>query len=185
MTAIALTTIRDRFKIQEKLLRIKANPRKVSLGYALGVFLGTTPFIGTKVFIALIMTSIFRWNRVSSVIGVYHINLFTAPLFYGLAFFVGKWVLGTDVVFVFPDTLSFSSFREAFTGNMMMFYSLLIGGIVLGVPMAVGAYYLAMFILRRSPPNPLKGAYSSLREEKTAKQSKSPLGDLGVFFDVN
>ncbi len=152
MTAISLTTIRDRFRIRGKLLRIKSNPKKVSLGYALGVFLGTTPFIGTKVFIALIMTSLFKWNRVSSVIGVYHINLFTAPLFYGLAFFVGKWVLGTDVVFLFPDTISFSAFWEAFTGNMMIFYCLLLGGILLGVPMAVGAYYLSMFILRGKGP---------------------------------
>ena len=30
------------------------------------------------------------------------------------------------------------------------------------------------------PPNPLKGAYSSLREDNSAKQSKSPSGDLGV-----
>ena len=38
MAAISNTTIKARFRIREKLLRIKANPRKVSLGYALGVF---------------------------------------------------------------------------------------------------------------------------------------------------
>ncbi len=31
-----------------------------------------------------------------------------------------------------------------------------------------------------APPNPLKGASSSLREDNSAQQSKSPLGDLGV-----
>ena len=190
MTTLTITGFKARFRIREKLIRIKANPRKVSLGYALGVFLGTTPFIGTKVFIALIMTSIFKWNRVSSVIGVYHINLFTAPLFYGLAFFVGKWVLETDVVFVFPDTLSFSAFWEAFTGNMMIFYSLLIGGIVLGVPMAVGAYYLSMFILRGKAPvvplnphlplNPLKGTYTASQSFSSEGRSKPPLGGLGA-----
>lgn len=44
--------------------------------------------------------------------------------------------------------ISMTAFWEAFTGNMMIFYSLLIGGIVLGVPMAVAAYYSSMFILR-------------------------------------
>lgn len=81
-----------------------------------------------------------------------HFNLLTAPLFYGFSFLVGRWVLGTDVTFIFPDTLNFEAFWEAFTGNMMIFYSLLIGGIVLGVPMAVGAYYLSMFILRKGTP---------------------------------
>ncbi|MBN1198992.1 MAG: DUF2062 domain-containing protein, partial [Bacteroidales bacterium] len=161
MTAISLTSIRDQFRIRERLLRIKANPRRVSLGYALGVFLGTTPFIGTKVFIALIATSLLKWNRTSSVIGVYHINLLTAPLFYGFSFLIGRWVLGTEVNFIFPEAITFSAFWEAFTGDMMIFYCLLIGGIILGVPMSVGAYYLSMFILNQGtpksstlPPNP-------------------------------
>ncbi|NQV02104.1 MAG: SDR family NAD(P)-dependent oxidoreductase [Bacteroidia bacterium] len=163
MEAIAIIEKRTWFRIREKLLKIKAEPKKVSLGYALGVFLGTTPFIGLKVFIALIITSILKWNRVSSVIGVYHINLFTAPLFYGLAFIVGKWVLGTDVVFVFPDTVGFSAFWGAFTGNMIIFYSLLIGGIVLGVPMSVGAYYLSRFILREGRGSGRRAQGSELR----------------------
>ena len=143
-----MTSLKERFHIREKLIRIQAEPKKVSFGYALGVFLGTTPFIGAKVFIALICTSIMKWNKISSIVGVYHINII-APLFYGFSFLVGKWILGTDLVFVFPDTLSFSAFYEAFMGNSMIFFSLLVGGIVLGVPMAVGAYYFSMAILHR------------------------------------
>ncbi len=154
MEAIAMTGQKKRFRIREKLIRIQAKPEKVSFGYSLGVFLGTTPFIGAKVFIALIITSLLKWNKTSSVIGVYHINILTAPLFYGFSFLVGKWVLGTDVVFVFPDTISFSAFYEAFLGNSSIFYSLLVGGIVLGVPMAVGAYYLSMTILQRHSQSP-------------------------------
>ncbi|MFH1297186.1 MAG: SDR family NAD(P)-dependent oxidoreductase [Bacteroidota bacterium] len=149
METMAISGFKERFRIREKLIRIKANPKKVSLGYALGVFLGTTPFIGAKVFIALIVTSLMKWNKISSIIGVYHINILTAPLFYGFSFLVGKWILGTDVVFVFPDTLSFSAFYEAFLGNSMIFFSLLFGGIVLGVPMAAGAYWFSMLVLRR------------------------------------
>jgi len=154
MEAIAITGLKKRFRIREKLIRIQANPKKVSFGYSLGVFLGTTPFIGAKVFIALIITSLLKWNKTSSVIGVYHINILTAPLFYGFSFIVGKWVLGTDVVFAFPDTISFSAFYEAFLGNSSIFYSLLVGGIVLGVPMAVGAYYLSMTILKGNGQSP-------------------------------
>ena len=163
MEAITMTGLKDRFRIREKLINIKAAPKKVSYGYALGVFLGTTPFIGAKVFIALICTHLFRWNKISSVIGVYHINILTAPLFYGFAFVVGKWVLRTDVVFIFPDTLSFSAFYDAFTGNMMIFYSLLVGGIVLGVPMAAGAYYLSMFFLNGSSDSGPMGEGSELQ----------------------
>lgn len=41
--------------IRQKLV-IKAAPGKVSGGYALGVFLGTTPFVGLKVLTALLLT---------------------------------------------------------------------------------------------------------------------------------
>jgi|GEM_PF-128328 len=206
MTAMRMSFIQDQFRIRERLLRIKANPRRVSLGYALGVFLGTTPFIGTKVLIALLTTHILKWNKVSSVIGVYHINILTAPLFYGFSFLVGRWILGSDLSFIFPETMNFTAIWGAFTGNMMIFYCLLIGGIALGVPMAVGAYYLSMFLLREkplnrsfppnplketyfppgSPPNPLKGAYSLPFKGRGgegfshASGSKSPLGDLGT-----
>ena len=150
MEGIASSSLKEKFRIREKLIKIKAKPKSVSYGYSLGVFLGTTPFIGIKVFIALIVTSLFRWNKTASVIGVYHINFLTAPLFYGFSFLVGKWILGTSVVFIWPETISFSAFYEAFFDSMMIFYSLLVGGIVLGLPMAVGAYFLSMAILRRN-----------------------------------
>jgi len=147
---IATSGIWEKFRIREKLIRIQAKPKSVSFGYSLGVFLGTTPFIGAKVFIALIITSLLKWNKTASVIGVYHINILTAPIFYGFSFLVGKWILGTSVVFLFPETISFSAFYEAFFDSVMIFYSLLVGGVVLGLPMAIGAYFLSMAILRRN-----------------------------------
>nr|MBC8435948.1 DUF2062 domain-containing protein [Bacteroidota bacterium] len=135
MEGIAATGLWEKFRIREKLIKIQAKPRSVSFGYSLGVFLGTTPFIGAKVFIALIVTSLLKWNKTASVIGVYHINILTAPIFYGFSFLVGKWILGTSVVFLWPETISFSAFYEAFFDSVMIFYSLLVGGIVLGLPM--------------------------------------------------
>jgi len=95
------------------------------------------------------------------------INILTAPLFYGVAFLVGKWVLRTDVVFVFPDTMSFSAFYEAVVGNSMIFYCLLVGGIVLGVPMAAGAYWFSMDLLRRVEVRGLRTEAKSLRFRDT------------------
>jgi uncharacterized protein len=71
--------------IRRKLIGMKGDPRMISRGYALGIFLGTTPFIGCKVFIALILTSLLKWSKIPAVFGVYHINLFTAPFFYGIS----------------------------------------------------------------------------------------------------
>ncbi len=139
-------------KIREKLLCIPADPSRVSRGYALGVFLGTTPFIGMKVVIALALTSLLRWSRVASVVGVYHINILTAPLFYSLSFLVGKAVTGSHLQGTLPHTWDARAVFSLFLGNTPAFMSLLAGGVILGTPMAFAAYFLSMKLLRRNYP---------------------------------
>jgi len=137
-------------KIKSKLLAIEASPQMVSRGYALGVFLGTTPFIGTKVFIALGLTTFFRWSRLASVVGVYHINILTAPLFYGLAFGLGQWITGAETNLYFPSRLNFAWVFSTMFGSWEVFSSLLLGGLVLGIPMSMAAYFLVHFFLVKS-----------------------------------
>lgn len=136
--------------IKSKLLAIEATPQMVSGGYALGVFLGTTPFIGTKVFIALGLTTFFRWSRMASVIGVYHINILTAPLFYGLAYGLGQRITGAETNFAFPSHLNAAWVFTTLFGSWEVFSSLLLGGLVLGIPMSLTAYFLARFFLVKS-----------------------------------
>jgi len=100
--------------IKTKLLSIEASPEKISRGYALGVFLGTTPIIGTKVIIALGLTSFLKWSRVASVIGVYHINILTGPLFYSVSFFVGKWLIGAQANLIIPRQMNSEAIFTAF-----------------------------------------------------------------------
>jgi uncharacterized protein (DUF2062 family) len=133
--------------LKAKLGSINADPRQVSMGYALGVFLASTPFVGIKVFIAILFTSLFKWSKVSAVLGVFHVNLFTAPFFYGLAYLVGRTVLGNGVEFEWPENASMIAFFELFRDNFSIFYSLLAGGAILGTPLAVGAYYLARMVV--------------------------------------
>ena len=132
--------------LKERLDSITADPEKVRLGYAFGVFLASTPFIGLKVFIALFFTTLFKWNKVSALIGVFHVNLFTAPFFYGFAFLVGNKVLGCHADFTCPDRISLVAFIEIFRNNIFILYSLLLGGLLLGIPMAIGAYCLAKYL---------------------------------------
>ncbi len=137
-------------KIKLRLRQIKASPEKISKGYALGVFLGTTPFIGTKVFIALGLTSFLKWNKIASVIGVYHINILTAPAFYSAAFFVGKYVTRTNLEVSIPRKLSFHEVFSLFLGTPEVLVSLIAGGLILGIPMAAAAYYFSYKILRNN-----------------------------------
>jgi uncharacterized protein (DUF2062 family) len=102
--------------------------------------LATTPFVGLKVFIALILSALFRWSKTASVVGVYHINPVTAPPFYGISFLVGKSVLGINAQFVIPEHCSITSMFHLFAGAGQIFMSLLAGGLILGIPLTFIAY---------------------------------------------
>ena len=97
------TFIKNKIRgIKLKLTGIRSKPAPVCLGYALGIFLAATPFIGVKVPIAIFFTHLLRWSKVASIVGVFHINILTGPLFYGLSFLVGKEVMGTNLDFTMP-----------------------------------------------------------------------------------
>ena len=129
--------------IKNKLTGISAEPRKVAMGYALGIFLATSPLIGLKVFIAIALTFIFKWNKVAAIIGVFHINPLTGPIFYGFSFLVGNSVLGSDVSFDFTWPITIKTLYDIITANSMVFMSLLTGGIILGLPLAIAAYFFS------------------------------------------
>ena len=139
--------VKDR--LISKLASIRANPRQIAAGYALGFFLSTTPLIGVKTWIALLTSTIFGWSRPAALIGVFHINAFTGPIFYALAFGIGKLVLGTEVNFVFPKELGLASVWNAFMGNRDIFMALLIGGLLLGIPGTVVLYGASYRLVKR------------------------------------
>ncbi len=61
MKTIKKVLVNQLIGIKSKLLGISEEPRKVAMGYALGIFLAASPFIGLKIFIAIAITFIFKW----------------------------------------------------------------------------------------------------------------------------
>ncbi len=135
--------------IKNKLTGINAEPHQVAMGYALGVFLAASPFIGLKVFIAMALTFVFKWNKVAAIFGVFHINFLTGPVFYGFSYLVGSSVLGTDITGNLNQSFTMGTLLEILTTNSIVFMSLLAGGIILGLPMAVAAYLISNSFFRR------------------------------------
>ena len=139
-----------------RLASIQAHPRQIAGGYALGFFLGTTPFIGLKVWIALVVATVLKWNRPAAVIGVYHINGLTGPPFYALAFLLGKLTLGAQLQFVMPDDYNLKAIFLAFMGNWDIFTTLLIGGLIIGIPGTILLYLASYYLVQPSTTNILE-----------------------------
>jgi hypothetical protein len=135
--------------VKNILTGLNAEPHQVAMGYALGVFLAASPFIGLKVFIAMALTFVFKWNKVAAIFGVFHINFLTGPVFYGFSYIVGSSVLGADVSGGLNLSFTMNSLYQIFTTNTIVFVSLLAGGFILGLPMAVAAYFISNSFFNR------------------------------------
>jgi uncharacterized protein (DUF2062 family) len=147
MKTINKTLLEKISHLKNKLAGISAEPHKVAMGYAFGIFLAATPLIGIKVFIAIAVTFLFKWNKVAAIIGVFHINPLTGPLFYGFSFLVGSSVLGSDVAFEFTWPITIKSLYDILTTNSLVFLSLLTGGFILGLPLAIAAYFFSNSVI--------------------------------------
>ncbi len=134
----------------KKLKGIKGDPMKVCYGFAFGIFMSTTPLIGLKMIVALPIVILAKWNKMAFIIGVFQVNYLTGPLFYTLAYFIGKTVCGYTTTFELPDRMSFGAIKDLLTGNTDVFVSLVVGGLILSIPLTIGAFYLAKSFLSRN-----------------------------------
>lgn len=133
----ALITIYERF------IKLKGSPRQIALGFALGLFVGMSPFFGMHIAIGVVLASLLGWSKIAAAIGVNNTNVFTAPFIYPITYWVGAKVTGFTRHVQWPTELSFHSFLLLLKKSPLIILDLCVGGIILGIPMAVVGYYLA------------------------------------------
>ncbi|MBN1550949.1 DUF2062 domain-containing protein [bacterium] len=87
-----------RKKLREHLkdiTKLKGNPTHIAFSFALGIFIGFSPFYGLHTIIALIFVYFFRLNALTTVVGAWVNMPFTAPFVYALCYAVGSWMSGS------------------------------------------------------------------------------------------
>jgi uncharacterized protein (DUF2062 family) len=136
-------------KFYKRFINIRGNPHDIALGFALGLFIGMTPSIGIQMVIAAIIAALLKWNKIAAAMGVWITNPLTAPLIYAATFYVGAKIYGTSKVFNPPDELTISIAKKILAKSPGIFYSLTIGGVVLGIPIAVAGYFISYSLVSR------------------------------------
>lgn len=133
----------------DRFLKIRGNPKEISSGLALGLFVGMTPTMGIQMPIAILLAALFKWNKISAAGGVWITNPVTAPFIYGLCYITGRKCLGFSSGFHLSASLDLNSLATLIRRAPEVLWTLTVGGIVLGVPIAVIGYYASFFILVR------------------------------------
>ena len=145
----------------ERFLKIRGSPREIALGFALGLFIGMTPTLGFQMPIAIFVAALFKWNKISAAVGVWITNPVTAPFIYSFSYFVGAKMLGFKIAPKLLTGLDFPTLKEA---GARIFLATTVGGVVVGIPLALLGYYLAFYAVH--------GYQTKLKSRVAAKKEK-------------
>lgn len=129
--------------ISNRLIKLKGAPREIALGFALGLLIGMTPFFGVHFFSSILLASLLGWSKIAAFIGVNITNVVTAPLIYPLNYWVGVKLAGFSEEIDWSAGLKITDMLALMQQSPLILIDLSIGGIILGIPLAIGGYFFA------------------------------------------
>jgi uncharacterized protein (DUF2062 family) len=135
-----------------ELLLVDEPPGRTALVYALGVFIGFSPFLGFHTLIALAILVLFRVNRLAILAGIYTNTPWTIAPAATFGTGIGLWLLGSDASFpiLSREKLMTGEFREAlFSDFRNLVLPFLVGNLVLAAVLGVVAFFVARHLLVR------------------------------------
>lgn len=137
-------------RFYRRFLKIRGTPQQVALGLALGVFVGMSPFIGLHTVIAVALASLIKWSKLAAGAGVFITNPFTAPLIYPITYRLGSALTGFSEPFQLRALFETHGLMGLLKNSPMLLVDLMIGGVVIGLPLAAITYILAFRIITRA-----------------------------------
>jgi uncharacterized protein (DUF2062 family) len=129
--------------IYRRFIKLNGAPRDIALGFALGLLIGMTPFFGVHFISSILLASLLKWSKIAALAGVNVTNVVTAPLIYPLNYWVGVKLAGFSEGVDWPAGLAVADILALMRQSPQILIDLSIGGIILGIPLAVVGYFVA------------------------------------------
>jgi len=136
-------------RIYERFVKIRGEPHKIALGFSLGLFVGMSPSMGVQMPIAIFIAALLKWNKISSAAGVWIKNPLTAPFIYSITYFTGARILGIKKGFHPPAEMDIGLLEKFAQKAPEIIWALLLGGLIIGIPLAVAGYYLSLAAVKQ------------------------------------
>ena len=153
-----MTYFKDKFK---SILKVKESPHRIALAFALGVFVGISPFLGIHYIAALLLAWLFRLNKLVAVVGVSVNNPWTIVPISTFCVWVGAKMMGIKEVLPEVDWagLSLSKIISKFTDMESLkiitkqlwpvLSSFFVGSMVICTISAIASYFIIQIVLER------------------------------------
>jgi uncharacterized protein (DUF2062 family) len=137
----------------KKLLHIEDTPERTALAYAIGIFLGFSPFLGFHTLAGLAIAFLFGLNRVAILLGVWTNTPWWIVPFYMISTWVGMWITGFWIdwatlkeIFQLGEDRGFmsSDFWSHIASQWGLLLSFVIGSLILCTLLSLVAYPLSL-----------------------------------------
>jgi uncharacterized protein (DUF2062 family) len=165
-------------KAYERFLKIRGKPRDIALGFSVGLFIAMTPTIGFQMVIAIFFASLFKWNKISAAIGVWITNPITAPFIYSFSYFVGLKLYTPEQMYKLPAHIDSAGIYKILLKAPSLFTTLTIGGVVIGIPLAIIGYYLAHYLVNKYQED-IKAKLARQKLKRSEKKAEKKSGAKG------
>lgn len=137
----------------KRLIRLKGDPFVLARGVAIGTFVGITPTIPFHTVIITALCVILRGNLVAGLMtGILVSNPLTIPLEYFISWKIGKTITKTSITWNEIEHSIMSIMNASFIDSIniicyhgiQVLLSLILGGVLLAIPLALASYFLAL-----------------------------------------
>jgi len=125
-----------RRKLQEAMFA-ESDERSLAAGFAVGVFFSFTPLVTLHMVLALLVAVVFRFNKMTTIAGVWVNNPYTMPFVFYACFRLGEWLLGIRVP---PPSFESYSLGSLWKAAIPYAAPLLLGTAIVGLVAAVLGY---------------------------------------------
>jgi uncharacterized protein (DUF2062 family) len=141
----------------ERLLHIDDRPERTAGAFALGVFIGFSPFLGLHTILGITLAFVLHLNRVAVLLGVYSNLPWIIAAYYATATMIGAMITRMQVPPGFAERLTdlfehsvFESnfWRELGTLIMPLLWPFTVGSLIGAAALAAVAYPLALGFLK-------------------------------------
>jgi uncharacterized protein len=137
---------KQRVKIfYHRIKSLQGDPHYVAKGMAVGVFVAFTPTIPFHTVLTITLAFALSGNKPAAILGSWINNPLTFPFFYYGSYKVGTFLLGHDI----PGGLQYNDIKTLMTVGRDVAVAMVAGGILLGIPPAIGTYFLTLRLFRK------------------------------------
>ncbi len=132
--------------LYKRIKSLQGDPHYVATGMAAGIFISVTPTMPFHTILAILFAFLLKGSKPAAVLGVWFCNPVTVgPLYLG-SYHLGMFLLGRDVVI---NDLQNIALPEIMAKGADVAIAMVVGGALLGIGPAIGAYFLTFHIFRK------------------------------------